>query len=75
MLSCERCWADSALARYNGEEDAYRRLLRERQGQCTPEQQAGPDAQECPRCGRRALHQHCSICMHCGYDPAKDPES
>ena len=66
MPSCERCWRDSrAEALYGSGEGAYERLLRERDltGGCTPEQQAGPDASECPTCHRMTLHQYCGVCM------------
>ena len=64
MPSCERCWADSAMARYHGDTEAYARLLKDRgPSGCTPEQQAGPDAAECPSCHRMTLHQHCGVCM------------
>lgn len=59
MASCEKCWADAA-----GNPELYRELFRTRN--CTPEEQAGVDATECPVCHRRAVHQHCHICMACG---------
>ncbi len=53
MSACEKCWADSRFA------SDYNRLLKEREGNpCTPEEQAGPDARECPACKRMTLHQH-----------------
>jgi len=55
MSSCEKCWADSG----GGAE--YSALLKEREAAglyCTPEEQAGPDAGECPACKRKTLHQH-----------------
>ena len=73
MPSCERCWHDSAMARYTGDTEEYARLLAERDktGGCTPEQQAGPDARECPNCHRMTLHQLCGICMNgCAATPA-----
>jgi hypothetical protein len=74
MPSCERCWADSALARYMGDHDAYSRLLKERANGCTPEQQAGPEATKCPICHRKTLHQLCGICM-VGCGTARDGRS
>jgi hypothetical protein len=70
MPSCERCWTDSALARYMGDTDAYYQLVEQRGPTgCTPEQQAGPDATECPRCRRMTQHQHCQVCMVPGCAP------
>lgn len=65
MPSCEKCWADSAMARWSNGTEEYAKLLAERDkaGGCTPEQQAGPDAGECPTCHRMTLHQHCGVCM------------
>lgn len=63
MVSCEKCWRD---ARENS--DKYRKLLAERNktGKCTPEEQAGLEATVCQKCGRKAVHQHCYVCMACG---------
>lgn len=64
MPSCERCWSDSFLA-----EDSiakYHELIESRE--CTPEQQAGPDATLCESCERITRHQHCGVCMICGKD-------
>lgn len=66
MSSCEKCWVDS-----EGGAD-YHRLLLERDAAkrvCTPEEQAGPDAGECPFCKRRTLHQYTAEPM-CGCRPA-----
>lgn len=66
MSTCEKCWAETG----GGAE--YRELLltREAAGRvCTPEEQAGPDAGECPTCKRRTLHQYTSRPM-CGCPPA-----
>lgn len=73
MASCEKCWSDSAVAReVYGDSEAYRRLVSERQ--CSPEDQAGPDATMCPRCNRRTVHQHAHVCMvgFCGYEGRGD---
>lgn len=52
MSVCEKCWRDSRWY------DNYRQLLEERKDTpCTPEQQAGPDAEQCPACKRMTLHQ------------------
>lgn len=57
MSSCERCWADSYIpgGPVGKRNERYSRLIRKRD--CTPEQQAGPDAAECPACGRESIHQ------------------
>lgn len=53
MSTCEKCWADAATGA------DYYRLLNERAfNPCTPEEQAGPGAGQCPACTRRTLHQH-----------------
>lgn len=61
MSACEKCWADAG-----GDSDEYRRLIEVREP-CTPEQQAGLDASECPDCNRLAIHQHTGECMACTY--------
>jgi hypothetical protein len=65
MSSCEKCWAD-AQGPYGDVSEKYQRLVRERN--CTPEEQAGPDAEKCPACGRMTLHQHTGEPM-CGCQP------
>lgn len=53
MSTCEKCWKDSRL------EENYAEVLKSRAANpCTPEQQAGEHARECPWCGRMTLHQH-----------------
>jgi hypothetical protein len=56
MSACEKCWADSRSS------NDYHRLVMRRNGvdepSCTPEQQAGPGAAQCPVCKRMTLHQH-----------------
>jgi len=60
MSSCEACWKDSG-----GDVNLYQKLVKERT--CTPEEQAGPQAEECPRCHRRTLHQYTGTCTSCSY--------
>ena len=60
MSACEKCWAAAG-----GSADRYRELLLKRK--CTPEEQAGPDASQCPWCGRMTLHQITREAM-CGCD-------
>ena len=67
MASCEKYWADS-----NSNPDLYRNLIATRN--CTPEEQAGPDAEACPKCGRLAIHIYCHECMNCGFK-SKNSES
>ena len=72
MSACEKCWADAG-----GNADAYGQLLLVRWNLhqvCTPEQQAGPDARKCPRCGRKTLHQHTGQPM-CGCNPLRGHSS
>jgi hypothetical protein len=57
MASCERCWRDSY-----GNPDRYTELVRSRT--CTPEDQAGDSAGNCPTCGRKTVHQYCHVCMN-----------
>jgi hypothetical protein len=72
MPTCEKCWSDAHGDPYVGVPERYRELLAERHANpCTPEEQAGPAATECPMCHRRTCHQHCGVCMACGYDPAR----
>ena len=68
MASCERCWeASHFVAREAGIEqsEAYRQLVL--QNDCTPEQQAGLCARECPTCGTKTVHQHTGQCIACGW--------
>ncbi len=65
MASCERCWT---LAGGNAEYYSY--LIKT--NNCTPEEQAGPDAKECPKCKRKTMHQLCGICMVCDVVPKEE---
>lgn len=56
MSTCEKCWRDAG-----GNSDRYHELIKTRV--CTPEEQAGPDAGMCTRCGRKTLHQFTGECM------------
>lgn len=66
MSSCEKCWRDAhSGGPYGDVADQYRKLVDERKDNpCTPEEQAGPDAKECPECKRMSLHQHTGECMN-----------
>ena len=62
MPACEKCWSDSAPGEYNA-------LVEKRSkagNECSPEEQAGPDAYVCPVCKRKTVHQYVpSYCMNC----------
>jgi hypothetical protein len=59
MSACEKCWSDAHRGPQFSVAEEYRRLMDERSPHpCTPEQQAGPEARECPVCHRRTLHQY-----------------
>lgn len=62
MASCEKCWEDAG-----GNATRYSHLIATRR--CTPEEQAGRRAMECPKCGRRTVHQIVNVCMvpECDY--------
>ena len=68
MASCEKCWADAG-----GDPEEYEQLLEERTGElnCTPEEQAGVDADFCDVCERKTIHQHTHKCVN--PDHAKIP--
>jgi len=69
MAGCEKCWADSYRMTYGtgGDRvDKYHELLKERN--CTYEEQAGPDAEWCPKCTSKTIHQITKQCMRCGYE-------
>lgn len=55
MSACEKCWLDAG-----GSSSAYQHLIEIRglMNPCTPEQQAGIDAKQCPTCKRFTLHQY-----------------
>ena len=72
MASCEKCWGD-AYRRYRcdpfrSQAEHYSELISERKDNpCTPEQQAGEDAGECPKCNRKTIHQIIKQCTNCGH--------
>jgi hypothetical protein len=75
MSGCERCWRDAqaiALMRGADQQALYRELLASRS--CTPEQQAGLAATQCPRCKRMTMHQYSGVCMACGKETAGQEE-
>jgi len=72
MASCEKCWGDAYMRTLTNpmksQAEHYQDLIKERRGEkaCTPEQQAGHDATECKKCGRKSVHQYARVCMNCG---------
>ena len=70
MSACEKCWSDAI-----GTNTPYDLILSRRHGRaaCTPEEQAGPGAMECPVCKRWTLHQHTGQPM-CGCSHVSDEE-
>ena len=56
MSSCEKCWRDA-----EGDVDDYR--ARVKNCNCSPEDEAGPDATVCKACKRRTVHQHSHLCQ------------
>ena len=63
MPTCERCWS-RAFTFYKSQVEQYERLVTE--CNCTPEEQAGLDARECPLCHRYTVHQYAHTCVVCG---------
>jgi hypothetical protein len=64
MASCEKCWRDSG-----GDPYKYERLIVQRNNNpCSPEDQAGESATECPICKRKTVHQYAKSCVICGYN-------
>ncbi len=62
MASCEKCWKDA-----QGSTEKYQQLIKEREDNpCSPEEQAGLDAEVCKKCKRKTVHQHIKVCMVCG---------
>ena len=77
MASFEKFWNDSS-GHYRS--NAYSNLVAEREATeciCTPEQQAGADADTCMACNRKTMHIFCGVRMNpdCGSNgkkPTKD---
>jgi len=64
MASCEKCWSDAHS--YDDVTARYIELIEERKdNQCSPEEQAGIDANICRKCGRKTVHQYIHVCMNC----------
>lgn len=72
MSACEKCWKDAHRGLHAGRSvpDEYQRLINERKDNpCTPEEQAGDSAKQCPGCGRMTIHQYTDEPM-CGCVPS-----
>lgn len=63
MSTCEKCWRESASL--DGDHaERYSALIDKRaEKPCTPEEQAGPEAERCETCGRMVRHQYSGECM------------
>jgi len=71
MSTCEKCWTDAHRGDQYSVAEEYEHLLEKRKNHpCTPEEQAGPEAKECPACSKMTCHQYTSECMNCGYQLA-----
>ena len=72
MASCEKCWSDAyfeSRVSGKGQSDCYTELVQERKDNpCTPEQQAGMDAEECQKCERKTIHQIIGVCVVCSFN-------
>jgi len=66
MPGCQKCWNDAVFSGNKAAE--YNRLIDERKDNpCTPEEQAGREADICPKCKRKALHEINNQCMNCSF--------
>ena len=68
MSVCEKCWAKAG-----GDPFIYDDLIVQaaKTGNvCTPEEQAGPTALECPHCHRKTLHLFTNE-LYCGCSPTE----
>ncbi len=71
MATCEKCWDDAYMRTHSEpmicQVDHYYNLLKERkENPCTPEEQAGAGATECPKCKRITVHVYAKVCTNCG---------
>jgi hypothetical protein len=68
MAACEKCWSDAyhiAMTTGKTQAECYSELIEARKDNpCTPEQQAGPDAEVCKKCKRKTIHQILKECMN-----------
>ena len=63
MPMCEKCWAN-AYDPHENQSERYLQLVAVEN--CTPEEQAGTDAEVCAFCKRKTMHQYAKVCMVCG---------
>lgn len=70
MPACEKCWSDAHRGEQFSVAEEYARLIDERN--CTPEEQAGPEAAKCSKCGRMTVHQYAKVCVICGWGIISD---
>jgi hypothetical protein len=69
MASCEKCWEDafyrSMVDAFKSKSEHYSDLIKERKDNpCTPEEQAGEEAEICKECNRQTVHQYIHVCMN-----------
>jgi ribosomal protein L37E len=62
QVICERCWKVSKGSRGNRFR-TYESLVQNHT--CTPEEQAGDNAEICKHCGRKTYHVSTERCMNC----------
>lgn len=72
MASCEKCWGDAYMRTHTDpsktQAEHYSNLIEERKNNpCTPEEQAGVDADFCTKCNKMTIHQYTKQCMNCGH--------
>ena len=76
MARCEKCWKDAYnrnITNPKSKAEHYANLIEERkENQCSPEEQAGYDAEICPKCDRKTIHQIIAQCIVCGYEKPKN---
>jgi len=70
--ACMKCWKECGQ-----DQDKYDKMMAAKRTQgpvafCTPEEQAGPEAGQCPWCGHQTIHEKCGVCMNpdCRYGKA-----
>jgi len=66
MPVCQKCWSDAhscddVSARY------YELIVKRQRNPCTPEEQAGREAETCPKCKRKTMHEITNQCMNCSF--------
>lgn len=70
MPNCEKCWGKAytrSRCTGRGQATCYSEILKEVEASgilCTPEEQAGVDAQLCKKCNRKSVHQVTGDCTN-----------